>query len=133
VSELLQAGLIHEIECKVTPEVTADRYGNTGVAVFATPALIALLEQTATGCVAATLGEGQGTVGTKVDIQHLAATPVGMKVTARAELVEVDGRRLVFKVEAHDEREPIAKGTHERFIINSMQKFLARAAEKAGG
>jgi predicted thioesterase len=133
LTEPLQIGRTFEIEREVTPEVTADRYGNKGVEVFATPALIALLEQTAIGCVAPTLAEGQGTVGTRVEVQHLAATPVGMKVTARVELVEVDGRRLVFNVEAHDEREPIAKGTHERFIVNSMQKFLARAAEKAGG
>lgn len=132
MSESLEVGRRYEIEREVTPELTADRFGNAGVAVLATPALIALLEQAAIGCITPTLAEGQGTVGTRVDVQHLAATPVGMQVTARAELVEVDGRRLVFNVEAHDEREPIAKGTHERFIVNSMQKFLARAAEKAG-
>lgn len=133
MAEQLQIGRVYEIEREVTSEVTADRYGNKGVEVFAMPALIALLEQTAIACVAPTLAEGQGTVGTRVEVQHLAATPIGMKVTARAELVEVDGRRLAFNVEAHDEREQIAKDTHERFIVNSMQKFLARAAEKAGG
>jgi fluoroacetyl-CoA thioesterase len=130
LTEQLVVGRTHIIERLVTPEVTADRYGNPGVAVFATPALIGLLEETAIGCIAPTLTEGQASVGTRVDVQHLAATPVGLKVTAHAELIEVDGRRLVFKVEARDERESIATGTHERFIVNSMQKFLARAQEK---
>ena len=93
-------------------------------------ALIALLEQAAIQCMAPGLETGQGSAGTQVDIQHLAATPVGMKVVARAELREVDGRRLVFKVEARDEHESIAGGSHERFIIGSMEKFLARAAAK---
>ena len=84
----------------VTPEWTAERFGNPGVKVLATPALIALLEETAIGCIASTLVPGQGSVGTRIDVQHLAATPVGMKVVGHAELIEVDGRRLVFKVEA---------------------------------
>jgi len=131
LAEELHVGRVFEIEREVTLATTADHYGNKGVEVFATPALIALLEETAIGCVAPTLTGEQGTVGTRVEVQHLAATPVGMKVTARAELVEIDGRRLVFNVEARDERELVAKGTHERFIINSMQKFLARAMGKA--
>jgi fluoroacetyl-CoA thioesterase len=130
LTEQLQVGRSYQIELLVTPELTADRFGNTGVEVFATPALIALLEAAAIQCVAPTLTAERGTVGTRVDVQHLAATPVGLKVTARAELVEIDGRRLVFNVEAHDERELIAKGIHERFIVNSMPKFLARAMEK---
>jgi predicted thioesterase len=115
----------------VSPEVTAAHYGNPGVEVFATPALVALLEQVAHRCIP--LQEGQGTVGTKVNVQHLAATPVGMKVIARAEVIEIEGRRVVFKVEAHDEQEQIAAGTHERFIIGSLEKFLARAAAKGKG
>jgi predicted thioesterase len=131
MTEQLTVGRVYEQTRQVTPELTADRYGNAGVEVFATPALIALLEETAIGCVADALSPGQGTVGTKVEVQHLAATPVGLTVRARAELIEVDGRRLVFSVSAQDDREPIATGTHERFIVNSMERFLARAAEKA--
>ncbi len=130
MAETLQVGAAYEVVWTVTPELTADVIGNKGVFVFATPFLVGLLEAAAVGLIAPTLAPGQGSVGTKVDIQHLAATPVGMKVTARAELIAIDGRRLVFNVEAHDEREPIAKGTHERFIVNSMEKFLARAADK---
>jgi fluoroacetyl-CoA thioesterase len=131
MAEELKVGRAHTLARKVDAAVTADQFGNKGVYVFATPALIALLEETAIACAAPGLTEGQGTVGTKVDIQHLAATPVGMTVTARTELIEVDGRRLVFSVEASDDREPVATGTHERFIVNSMEKFLTRASEKA--
>jgi predicted thioesterase len=126
----LRVGQSAEITRVVTPEVTADRLGNPGAEVFATPALVALLEETAIACVAPALAAGQATVGTRIDVQHLAATPLGMKVTARAELVEIDGRRLVFKVEARDEVEPIATGTHERFILGSLERFLARARAK---
>ena len=130
MAQELIVGQVSELERAVTPEVTADHYGNPGVHVFATPALIALLEQTAIVCVQGNLAPGQGTVGTRIDVQHLAATPVGLVVRSRAKLVEIDGRRLVFEVEAEDERERIATGTHERFIVNSMEKFLNRAAEK---
>ncbi len=129
MTQKLEVGRTHTVEKIVTPEVTASAYGNPGVKVFATPALVALLETTAIGCFS--LEEGEGSVGTMVDIQHLAATPIGMKVTVKAEIIEVDRRRVVFKVEANDEYEQIATGTHERFIIGSMEKFLARAAEKS--
>jgi fluoroacetyl-CoA thioesterase len=131
MTQELTIGQFTTLEREVTAEVTADHFGNRGVYVFATPALVSLLEETAIACVKDNLGPGQGTVGTRVDVQHLAATPVGMKVRSRATLVEIDGRRLVFEVEADDERERIAIGRHERFIVNSMEKFLSRAAEKA--
>lgn len=131
--ETREVGRIYELERLITPELTADHYGNKGVAVFATPALVSLIEETAIHCIAPTLDEGQGSVGTVVNIQHLAATPAGLKVKARAVLTEIDGRRLVFTVEAYDEREQIAKGTHERFIVNSMEKFMTRAMEKRQG
>jgi fluoroacetyl-CoA thioesterase len=89
-----------------------------------------LIEHAAAGCVAPTLEPGQGTVGTAIAVRHLAATPVGMTVTARAELTEIDGRRLVFKVEARDAVELVAEGTHERFVINSIERFVARAEAK---
>ena len=128
--ESLEIGRSYKVERQVTPELSAAHFGNPGVLVLATPALVALLEETAIGCIAPTLLEGHGSVGTRVDVQHLAATPVGMRVVVRAELIEVDGRRLVFRVEAQDEQEPIASGRHERFLLNSMEKFLARVAGK---
>lgn len=132
MSDSLVVGRTYEIARRVTLDLTADHFGNAGATVFATPALVSLLEETAIGCVAPTLAEGQATVGTRVDVQHLAATPVGLTVTARAELIEIDGRHLVFKVEARDDVEQIATGTHERFIISSLAKFLARAQAKSG-
>jgi predicted thioesterase len=102
-----------------------------GFPVYATPALIAHIEEAAIQCVKTALAPGQGTVGTRLDIQHIAATPIGMTVSVRAELSEVDGRRLVFNIEAHDEVEQIARGTHERFMINSIEKFVLRANQKA--
>jgi predicted thioesterase len=128
--KVLKLGATHTITKLVTPDLTADHYGNEGVAVFATPALVALLEETAVGCIAAALEAGQGSVGAEVMVQHLVPTPVGMVVEGRAELIEIDGRWLVFKVEAWDEQEKIATGTHTRYIINSIEKFLQRAAEK---
>ena len=103
---------------------------NTGAHVLATPILIMLIEQAAIRAIEAGLQQGHITVGTRVDVRHLAATPVGMKVTARARLIEVDGRRLTFQVEAEDEREPNARGTHERFVVD-IAHFIKRAADKA--
>ena len=97
----------------MTPELTADRYGNPGAFVFATPMLVALLEETAIQCVAPALEPGAATVGTRLDVEHKAATPVGLTVTAKARLIEVDRRRLVFEIEASDDREPIASGTRK--------------------
>ena len=128
--EVLEAGREFELKREVTPELTADRYGNPGALVFATPMLVALLEETAIRCVAPALEPGAGTVGTRLDVEHKAPTPVGLIVTARARLIEVDRRRLVFQVEASDDVELIAAGTHERFVLKSLAQFLERAAEK---
>ncbi len=124
------AGLVGEIETLVQPSDTADALGNRGVHVLATPRLVALLEQAAIRAVEAHLPAGAGTVGTRIDVQHLAATPVGMRAAIRATLREVDGRRLVFDIVGHDEAERIVTGTHERFQIDQA-KFLARIAAKA--
>jgi fluoroacetyl-CoA thioesterase len=123
-------GLVGEIEIVVQPGDTADALGNAGVHVLATPRLVALLEQAAIRAVAPHLPPGAGTVGTRIDVRHLAATPVGMRARIRATLREVDGRRLVFDVEGHDDVERIAEGTHERFQIDQA-RFLARIAQKA--
>lgn len=122
-------GLVGEVEIVVQPSDTADALGNAGVHVLATPRLVALLEQAAIRAVEAHLPPGAGTVGTRLDVKHLAATPVGMRVRARATLRQVDGRRLVYDVEAHDDVEKVAEGTQERFQI-SQARFLERVAEK---
>jgi predicted thioesterase len=110
-------------------ERLADRYGNPGVAVLATPQLVELLETECLACVTGAIAEGHSTVGTRIDVRHLAATPAGMKFRMTAELTEIDRRRLVFAIEAHDEIELVMSGTHERFIVETAP-FLANAAAK---
>jgi predicted thioesterase len=127
----MEPGLVGVVEVVVGAADTADALGNAGVHVLATPRLVALLELAAIRAVEAHLPAGVGTVGTRIDIRHLAATPVGMRATIRATLREVDGRRLVFAIAGHDEVEAIVEGTHERFQIDPA-RFLARVAAKAG-
>ena len=112
-------------EQMVTFETTAARYGSGLVEVFATPAMVALMEKTCLTSVLPYLPEGWGTVGVKVDIVHTRATPVGQRVTCESTLVEVDRRRLVFEVVAHDERGEIGRGRHERFVIDT-KKFMEK-------
>ena len=113
----------------VSETETAEFVGSGGLPVYSTPAMIALMEKTCAQTVEPYLDEGGGTVGTLVNVTHSAATPVGMKVWCECELVEVDRRRLVFKVAAHDERGLIGEGTHERFIINKA-RFQAKVDSK---
>ena len=127
---MMTIGLKGHLEQTVTEEVTADRIGSGLVKVFATPMMIALIEQTCNESVVPFLEEGQGTVGTHVDVSHCAATPVGMQVWCDSELVEIDRRRLVFAVKAFDECGLIGEGRHERFIIDSA-KFQAKIDAKA--
>lgn len=115
-------GLVGEKEVLVSEALTARHLGSGKVAVLATPAMIMLMEQTALEVIEPYLEPGQQTVGTHVDVQHLAATPEGMSVRIRVELQQVDGRRLTYHVEAFDAREKIAEGTHERAIIN-LERF----------
>ncbi len=120
----MEPGLVGETKIVVSQEMTAEASNVEGMApVLATPRLISFLERTAHLAVLPYLTQGQSTVGIHVDVRHLAATPVGMEVRFRAELVEVDRRRLRFKVEAWDEVEKIGEGEHERFIID-WQRFL---------
>jgi len=129
----IEIGLVNEIKIIVTDDLTALESNVEGMApVLATPRLISYLERTAHMAVFPLLPPGQSTVGTLVNIRHLAATPVGMAVRFRAELVEVDRRRLLFKVEAWDEVEKICEGQHERFIID-LERFLAGVDKKRQG
>jgi predicted thioesterase len=126
----IEPGLVNEIKIKVTDDMTAEASDVAGMApVLATHRMISYLERTAHMAVFPLLAEGQSTVGTLVNVRHLAATPVGMEVRLRAELVEVDRRRLLFKVEAWDEVEKIGEGQHERFIID-VQRFLGGVEKK---
>jgi fluoroacetyl-CoA thioesterase len=121
----LLLGLTGEATTIVVLENTAASVGAGGVEVFGTPMMIALMENAAWRAVANSLDEGDVTVGTAVNVRHLAATPLGQNVRAMAELIEIDGRRLVFKVEAYDEKQKIGDGQHERYIVN-LERFKQR-------
>lgn len=125
----LVIGTLGESKTTVTEKNTAIAYGSGGVAVFATPAMIGLMENAALNSVQPLLPEGMTTVGINLKVNHTAATPLGMQVVAKAELIEVDGKRLVFKVEAFDDLDKIGEGTHERFIID-LEKFMKKNEEK---
>ena len=127
---MIETGIKGHKEQIVTPEMSAARVGSGLVDVFATPMLVALVEQTCYESVLPHLDEGQGTVGTLVNVSHLSATPIGKRVWCDSELMEVDRRRLVFSVKAYDEAGLIGEGTHERFIIDN-DRFQAKARAKA--
>ncbi len=116
----------------VTPEITVDFLGLEQARVLGTPYLIMLLEMTSRNAIKPYLDEGFDTVGTLVNVRHLAATPLGMQVTFRAEVVQVADRQVVCKVEAHDEKEKIAEGTHERYVVN-VARFASRVQAKLAG
>ncbi len=128
--EQIVPGLIGRATTTVTPENTAKHLGSGNALVFATPAMIRLMEIAGVKAVDHLLPEGYRTVGVGVDVRHLAATPLGMNVTATAELVAVDGRKLTFRVVAHDELDKIGAGTHTRMIID-VERFNRRVQEKA--
>lgn len=125
----LKTGIIGETKTTVSDKNTAIAHGSGSVAVFATPAMIALMENAALSSVQPYLPEGHTTVGIKISSTHIAATPLGMEVTAKSELTEIDGKRLVFRIEAYDAKEKIGEGTHERFVIN-VEKFMKKIDEK---
>ncbi|MBI4587928.1 MAG: thioesterase family protein [Candidatus Rokubacteria bacterium] len=129
----VQPGATAEVEITVTADRTADAMGNKGVMVLATPHLIGLLENSAIAVVQPHLPPGAATVGTMVEMRHLAATPVGMRIKAKATLLETDGRRFLFQVEASDEIEKVAEAKHERFLVPNLEKFLSRAMGKGKG
>lgn len=125
----LEKGIKGSSSCTVTLNDTAKALGSGGLDVLSTPKLIALMENAALMSVRPYLEEGMDTVGTKLDVAHVAATPVGMTVRAEAELIEIDRRRLVFSVKAWDEVELVGEGTHERFIVD-MEKFTNKCNSK---
>ncbi len=126
----IQVGAKREERILVTNEVAIDFMGIEAARVLATPHLIGHLEYTCRNLAKTMLEEGYDTVGTHVDVRHLAATPVGMAATFQAEIVSLDERRINFRVEAYDEKEKIAEGTHQRFIVN-IARFAERLAQKA--
>ena len=122
-------GLKGRSETVVTEHNTADAVGSGLVPVFATPYMIALMENAASISLLPYLAADEGTVGTHLDVAHTSATPIGMKVWADAVVTAVDGKKITFEVSAFDEAGEIGRGTHERFIVN-MDKFVAKAKEK---
>jgi fluoroacetyl-CoA thioesterase len=129
--EGIEPGLKGEVSLVVAEEHTAKHLGSGGVQVLATPQMVLLMERASVAAVDPLLPEGYRTVGVGLNIRHLAPTPLGFQVRATAELIEVEGRRLLFRVEVHDGVEMAGEGTHERSIIN-VQRFSERVAQKAG-
>ena len=126
----LVPGLVGESSEVVTEALTAAAYGSGLVSAFATPAMIALMENASVAAIQKHLRAGQTSVGTEVNVKHLAATPVGMTVRARAQITAVDGRRISLQVEAWDDKEKIGEGTHVRAIIEGA-RFAERLAKKS--
>jgi len=127
---VLHVGLSGEKKIEVTLAVSATHMGSGSMGVFATPAMVGLIERTAMELVQPALAENETTVGVEVHVRHLAATPVGMHVRARVELVAVEGRFLTFQAEVFDDKEKVGEGTHKRAIIRS-DRFMARMQEKS--
>lgn len=125
----METGIKGKKELTVTEELTAQAVGSGGLRVFATPCMISLMESTASGSVQGELPDGQSTVGTLINVTHLSATPIGMKVWCESELTAVDRRRLVFSVKAYDEKGLIGEGSHERFIVDD-EKFMKKCQDK---
>ena len=129
VTGTLTPGLKAEAAETVTDKNTAAALGSGSLPVYSTPAMIALLEKASLSAVDPLLPPGWSTVGTELTVRHIAATPLGMEVSARAELLSIDGRALLFRVEACDQAGTIAEGTHRRFIVEN-ERFLAKTEAK---
>ena len=128
----LRPGLSHTLEIVVDRKDTAAHVGSGVVQVLATPVVINLFESAALRAIEHLLPAGYQSLGTRLDVRHIAATPVGMKVSASVRVARVEGRTVYFALEARDERELIADGTHERVIVN-VAKFDARVQKKLAG
>lgn len=125
----LQLGLKGHKEIIVSETDTASKYGSGLIDVYATPAMVSLMETTAQESIQKYLPSGFITLGTEVNIKHLKATPVGMKVKCESELVHIDGKKLTFKVDAYDDKGKIGEGTHSRFIVET-KRFLEKLNQK---
>jgi len=128
----LPAGLTGSAELVVGDHHTAPRVGSGRIRVLATPVMINLIEAAALAAVEQSLPENHQSLGTHLDVTHIAATPVGMRVRATAEVLRVEGRTIYFRVKAEDEREVIGEGTHERVVVN-VDRFDQRVQAKTGG
>lgn len=129
ITDRIMPGLNGSAQAEVNGQNTAVAFGSGDINVFATPAMIGLMEKAALSSVDPLLPEGYTTVGIKVNVEHVAATPVGGLVRAQSKLLEIDGRRLVFEVQALDDTRLVGRGIHERFIVRA-DKFLQRVAGK---
>ncbi len=125
----IRPGLVGTAEIIVGTNDTAPRVGSGSIFVLATPVMIGLMEEAALDAVEHLLPDARQSLGTHLDVSHTAATPTGMKVTARAELVKVEGRKLFFNVTARDEVEEIGSGQHQRVVVNA-QAFVDRVSKK---
>jgi fluoroacetyl-CoA thioesterase len=128
----LQPGMRGESTLRVADEHTAPRVGSGRVHVLATPVMINLIEAAALEAIERFLPEGYQSLGTVLNVRHIAATPVGMRVTAKAEVVRVEARTVYFSVSVSDEKETVGDGTHERVVVN-VEKFAERVKRKLGG
>lgn len=125
----MEIGMKGKGEVIVSEENTADRAGSGLLPVYATPNMVALIENTASRSIAGDLEEGQGTVGLYIEVEHLNPTPIGRKITCQTVLTEIDRKKLTFKAEVYDETGLVGRGTHQRFIIDN-QKFMEKAKER---
>lgn len=122
---MLETGITYKQSITVQPKDTAAVYGSGSLEVFATPAMVALMENTAVHCLKGHLEEGQDTVGIEINVKHIKATPVGDKVNCKAKVTEIEGRRIRFEIEAEDEKGQIGYAIHDRFIIDPV-KFMTK-------
>lgn len=127
----IQPGATGTAEMVVGTNDTAPRVGTGRISVLATPVMINLMEEAALAAIEHLLPEGSQSLGTRIDVTHIAATPIGMKVTATAKVLSVEGRQIQFAIDARDETDLIGEGQHDRVVVN-VARFEARIAEKAG-
>ncbi len=129
---VIKPGITGQMTITVTEDKTARHLGSGGIDVFATPAMIALMEGAAVAAIDHLLPEGQASVGIAIEVKHLAATPLGQQVRAQATVIEVEEKRISLTVQAWDEQELIGEGTHTRFVID-VERFLQRLEKKQSG
>ncbi len=125
VSDELQVGMTGESHTTVTNDLTAKKMGSGSLLVYSTPAMIALMEAAAVNAIEPYLAAGQTTVGIQIEVRHISASPVGEQVRAEAQVMAVEGKRVLFAVRAWDEQEMIGEGSHTRYLIDE-EKFMER-------